>query len=384
MATPPPYSQFPAYVNYSQPEALVTPYPKGNGTFFNNIISLRGIWRHIASIQPKFAVINPDNGPGTVKSEIYARVIHSIHNINALGYVDTNYGIRPISEVKADIDGYLSVYSFVVNEYNIQDHNPIEGFFFDQVSVSDDAGTIAYYSEIYDYVKSKVKPFYIRDQRPFFVVLNCKEKTVEPYASISDIILYEYSFKDYVDIGFNYTWEASHTGEKFWHVVHSVPVSSLASVIAYSRESGVKYIYVTDLSPPACYFDLSSYEYTFYMYVLGMTEGYTVTPHWTTITNNGLGSTVYGPTIVPIISPKKILVQQENGDVLPKADVAQANKTVTSAPLITAVNETVREVSPGYGLQKSDVPDLKSVGSLESTSSPVVMDSPRLQKNKKE
>src|SRR3954454_10873476 len=59
------------------------------------------------------AILNPASGPGTAVDSQYVAALSSLHSSggNAIGYVSTSYGSRPIATVESDIDKYMSWYS---------------------------------------------------------------------------------------------------------------------------------------------------------------------------------------------------------------------------------------------------------------------------------
>ena len=82
-------------------------------------------------------IINPNNGPLDNSSTIttYNGYINSFHNNKSkvIGYVSTSYGSRSLSNVKTDIDLWISKYS-------------IDGIFLDETS--NDSSNYSYYKEI--------------------------------------------------------------------------------------------------------------------------------------------------------------------------------------------------------------------------------------------
>lgn len=91
-------------------------------------------------------IINPNSGPVDNSSTIttYNGYISSFHNNNSkvIGYVSTSYGSRSLSDVKTDIDLWISKYS-------------IDGIFLDETS--SDSSNYDYYKEIETYINSKGK-----------------------------------------------------------------------------------------------------------------------------------------------------------------------------------------------------------------------------------
>ncbi len=93
---------------------------------------------------PVVAIINPNSGPGDKPNVDYAQGLKILHQggVKTIGYVATNYGKRPIDQVKSEIDLYDA-------------HFNVQGIFFDEGA--SDAKQHNYYAEIYRYAKSKKK-----------------------------------------------------------------------------------------------------------------------------------------------------------------------------------------------------------------------------------
>lgn len=87
---------------------------------------------------PIWVILDPANGPGTSVDPTYTNAVNQLRGagINLLGYVNTNYGNRPINQVKNDILKWSTFYK-------------IDGIFLDLMSVKH-----AYYSSITAYAKS--------------------------------------------------------------------------------------------------------------------------------------------------------------------------------------------------------------------------------------
>lgn len=95
------------------------------------------------------AIINPNSGPnGGPPNSDYIRGMSdlSVAGVKMVGYVSTAYGntaLRPLADVKFDIDLY---------EQHFSSHG-LSGIFLDEASTS--PAKLAYYSELYTYIKSK-------------------------------------------------------------------------------------------------------------------------------------------------------------------------------------------------------------------------------------
>jgi hypothetical protein len=102
---------------------------------------------NIATAHPSVgitAIINPDSGPGTAQNIDYVEGISILKNagIRVIGYTYTSYGSRPIADVEADIDRYISFYG-----------SSISGVLFDEMAYT--SGNENYYKTLSNYAKSK-------------------------------------------------------------------------------------------------------------------------------------------------------------------------------------------------------------------------------------
>ena len=104
------------------------------------------VWDDVAAAAsqvPITAIINPNNGPdGGPPNSDYVVGLAALHDagVTTLGYVYTSYGSRNLTNVISDIDLYAQYYN-------------VSGIFLDEMAPGSNA--LPYYSQIYDYVKSK-------------------------------------------------------------------------------------------------------------------------------------------------------------------------------------------------------------------------------------
>jgi hypothetical protein len=172
------------------------------------------------------AVFNPNSGPGTQKSDDYARLVDECRAsaMIMIGYVPTGYGARPAADVKADVDTYFSWYA-------------VDGIFFDEAT--GDAGHVAHYADLYNHVKSKT------GRR--MVVINPGMGVSEGYASApaSDVIC---TFES--NVGYSALvpdpWTARYPAERFYHLPYQVPVGSMPSFVDLAVQRNAGWLYITD------------------------------------------------------------------------------------------------------------------------------------------
>lgn len=111
-------------------------YPTAGSALWNGV-------RDAAASVPITAIINPANGPGATVDANYTARINELkqRGVSLAGYVYTTYGTRPIAEVLADIDAYLTLYPQVTM------------IFVDEQST--DPAYLAYYQALYDHAASR-------------------------------------------------------------------------------------------------------------------------------------------------------------------------------------------------------------------------------------
>ena len=93
-------------------------------------------WQRLMDASSKVPIVviaNPSSGPGDLLDQEYAAVIDvaSDKELRVIGYVNTEYGKKPMKDAKNEIDRWVYFYPSVA------------GFFFDQQSA--DAHDVGYY-----------------------------------------------------------------------------------------------------------------------------------------------------------------------------------------------------------------------------------------------
>jgi hypothetical protein len=199
---------------------------------------------------PTVAIVNPNSGPNPTPDSAYLSGMNKLKNAGAemVGYVYTSWGARPISDVKRDIDTYVSNWPL------------LNGIFFDEGSA--EAKDIPFYTELYNYVRvTKGKKH---------VILNPGVQPAQGYADIStNIVIFE-------DYGNKFTSPKSYASwvkcapsasvksgykYKFSGIAHTVSANSAAAdIVRNMAQSGIGMVYVTDGAGGCCtYNDLVSY-----------------------------------------------------------------------------------------------------------------------------
>ena len=109
-------------------------YPLNNS--WDYLINLKNQYPNV----PVVAVINPDNGAGSIKDNFYASQVSKLQSagITTIGYVYTNYAQRDVNQIFQEIDKYNTWYN-------------ADGIFFDEVA---NFGQENYYRGVSQYAKS--------------------------------------------------------------------------------------------------------------------------------------------------------------------------------------------------------------------------------------
>lgn len=134
-----------------------------------------GLWQQMtqaAASAPLTAIMNPNSGPGTAVDPSYTSAINSLRSAGGrvVGYVFTQGGDRAINSVKTDIDRYYSFYPMV------------DGIFLDEYESLANSADIAYYTDLYNYIKAKGGGLRT-------VIGNPGTATAEAYMATTDVLM---------------------------------------------------------------------------------------------------------------------------------------------------------------------------------------------------
>lgn len=185
--------------------------------------------RTAAATNPVTAIVNVNDGPDVSLDTNYATNVHNLHTagVTLAGYVYTLYGLRPIADVKADIDGWGVLYPEVTQ------------IFVDEQS--DDIATLAYYQEIFSYAATKG---YTR------VFTNPGTDVDAAFTTSPDIpvtsMIYESKYNLWA--GYNTpSYVAGRPAVDFAAIVYNCPAqANMATAVALAKTRNFGYIYVTD------------------------------------------------------------------------------------------------------------------------------------------
>lgn len=192
-----------------------------------------GYWNSLdyaASRVPLIAIMNPNSGPGVSRNQSYITALANLHQAGGkvIGYVHTSYAARPLTNVEADIDAYLSFYT-------------VDGFFIDEMTDDQNTNHLAYYAAIYQYIKAKGARYRVTG--------NPGENTQQDYLTkpaADSLVIFENDNTNYP--GFlPSAWVAGYSAQQFVHIAYGVTNSAAMSnavVLAASRHAG--WVYLTD------------------------------------------------------------------------------------------------------------------------------------------
>jgi spherulation-specific family 4 protein len=183
-----------------------------------------------ASRIPVTAIMNPGSGPGNFQDSNYVGAVDSLRSAGGkvIGYVSTSWGNRSAAVVKADIDKYVSWYN-------------IDGIFFDEMTNTGTNGTLNYYQDIYDYVKSI--------NSGWEVMGNPGTSTTESYLTrpVADSLIVTEnvgaSYPGYTPSSWNYNYDPSAIG----HLVHTAATEAdMLNYLDLAVQRNAGQVYITD------------------------------------------------------------------------------------------------------------------------------------------
>jgi predicted MPP superfamily phosphohydrolase len=197
------------------------------------------LWDQAISDAPATAimVMNPNSGPGLSFDQSYADTVTQAQaeGVKVLGYVYTQYSARDITQVKAEIDNYISWYD-------------VDGIFLDEVS--QDAADIAYYEDVADYIRSKTGSF---------IMINPGTVPHEQYMGVADVVVvFENLYSSYMGATFP-GWMDNYPAHRFDHMVYDTPETGFQNAWQLALNRNVGYVYFTDDVVPNPWNTLPSY-----------------------------------------------------------------------------------------------------------------------------
>lgn len=162
-------------------------------------------WRRLLAVPPRMVVINPADGPGLTKDPAYlspvARLLAA--GTEVLGYVYTDFGLREVAEIRADMRRYRDWYG-------------MRGVFLDQTAADEER--LDHYREIVDGVRGAI-------------VLNPGVYPDPRYAALADVLVtFDGPLAAYHAVS-EPDWARPLARGRFCHLIHDVPSRELESTM---------------------------------------------------------------------------------------------------------------------------------------------------------
>jgi hypothetical protein len=175
---------------------------------------------------PVIAIVNPASGPGQKADPNYVKLLERAKKEKAtlVGYVSTSYGKRPLKDVTADIDRWLSLY------------DGLQGVFFDEQASGPEK--VDYYADLYDHARKKKLDLVITN--PGVV---CDEKYLSKPATSVPVVL-ESPWKE-GNLGLP-KWVGTYGPEHVAALPYQVKKADVMRKIVEEAAKKVGYLYVTD------------------------------------------------------------------------------------------------------------------------------------------
>lgn len=199
-------------------------------------------WDDLGALGYGAVIANPASGPGAVYNSDWGREIDSARaaGMKVLGYVTTDptglggatAGSQPLATVRADIDGWYSLYD-------------VDGIFFDLTPTGVTAVLGSYVTAICDYTHSK-------GAAQLAVINPGTYPLTADYVDAADVAcVYEgdYTANNYLaaSVPGYATWVGQYPPTKYLHLVYNVTdLTELAAAADHAVELGVGYFYAAD------------------------------------------------------------------------------------------------------------------------------------------
>jgi hypothetical protein len=185
-------------------------------------------WASLAenAAQVRLVVLNLANGPGSRRDDAFLPPLARLRaaGVTVAGYVDTNYGRRPLRDPLAELDRYLEWYE-------------VDGVFLDRAATSaEHVGRYAMLARCARTLGARLVGF------------NHGAHPIEAYAAHADLLgTFEGPWRAYVDVGVP-RWVRVRPAAQFFHLVYGVPPARVRDVFALATRRNAQGVYATDLA----------------------------------------------------------------------------------------------------------------------------------------
>ena len=172
----------------------------------------------------RYLIVNPASGPGGSRDPAYAAAVSASRasGVIVLGYVSTQWGKRPLSQVLRDIAAYRTWYG-------------VSGIFLDEAATA--TRELPYYRHLAAAVHSRAGGI---------LALNPGTVPDERYARVADLlVVFEGTYASYRTWR-PPAWQQRYPRQRFWHLIYDTRTEEMPQALrtADRRDAGV--VYVTD------------------------------------------------------------------------------------------------------------------------------------------
>jgi hypothetical protein len=199
------------------------------------------IWTQAAHSKPAPKVMILDisgMGAGTAPEQHFQSVVRQAKEagVTILGYSSTAFGLRPLSQIEADVRNYKAWYG-------------VTDIFLDEVRGV--GSQLPYYRALYGYIHGI--------NHGSSVWLNPGSYPDEGYMSVGNVVMaFEGPYTNYTGIHVP-SWAYRYSPSRFANTVYATAGSQVHNVISLSRSRNAGYVYVTNRSGANPYDGLPSY-----------------------------------------------------------------------------------------------------------------------------
>ena len=172
----------------------------------------------------RLVVVNVNSGPGDVVDPSYIAVVTALRTarVRLAGYVDSDYGRRPVVDVAADVAAYLQRYQ-------------VSGVFLDQVSAG--LADLDLYAQ---YVLAA------RSSGASFVVLNPGTHPHPGYVDLANLtVTFEGSWAAYQALAVP-DWVHDRPARRLCHLIHSVPPGAFDATLDLAARRNAGTVFISD------------------------------------------------------------------------------------------------------------------------------------------
>jgi hypothetical protein len=184
-------------------------------------------WRALAGAGRcvRAVILNAADGPGA-SPELELTAAAAATRRPIYGYVDTDYGRRPLAEVHLDVERWRRWY-------------PATGIFLDRVATG--VHSLPWYERLVSFV---------RRRGPGVVVLNHGAYPHPGYAVVADaMVTFEGPYAAHQELEAP-AWARALHADRFWHLVYDTPYRLMGEALEHAAAANVGTVLVTDRAGP--------------------------------------------------------------------------------------------------------------------------------------